>query len=236
MSDPFVVWLQSRLASHGFPTGLVDGDFGPVTKRALMAFQANVGLPASGTADAKTVEALRATSAGTEKRPEPALGAGTPDPDNRQWPRQSGVPDFFGKPGENLESFELPYEMRLSWSLGQKLKKMTLHEKVGASAQRAMEKIAKTYNEKERKELGLDLFGGSYNYRVMRGGSALSMHAYGIAVDFDPTRNGLKVGAPKARLSHADAVPFWTAWEAEGWVSLGRERNFDWMHIQAARL
>ncbi len=70
----------------------------------------------------------------------------------------------------------------------------------------------------------------------MRGGQSYSMHSWGIAIDFDPERNQLKWGRPRARLSHSDAAPFWDAWEAEGWVSLGRARNFDWMHVQAARL
>ena len=29
---------------------------------------------------------------------------------------------------------------------------------------------------------------------------------------------------------------WWKLWEEEGWVSLERQRNFDWMHVQAARL
>jgi len=33
-----------------------------------------------------------------------------------------------------------------------------------------------------------------------------------------------------------DCEAFWKAWEEEGWLSLGRSRNFDWMHVQACRL
>lgn len=45
--------------------------------------------------------------------------------------------------------------------------------------------------------------------------------------------NRLRWGRGQARLAQRDAVPFWEAWEAEGWFSLGREKNFDWMHVQA---
>jgi len=62
------------------------------------------------------------------------------------------------------------------------------------------------------------------------------MHAWSIAIDFDPARNKLSWNNTRARLAKPDAVKFWELWEAEGWVSLGRARNYDWMHVQAARL
>ena len=70
----------------------------------------------------------------------------------------------------------------------------------------------------------------------MRGGTRLSTHAWGIAIDWDPERNQLKWGRDRAAFADAAYEPWWQAWESEGWVSLGRERNFDWMHVQAARL
>lgn len=229
--DPFIEWLQSRLTSHGFPCGAIDGILGPVTTKALVAFQRARGLPQTGTATEATVTALRLTSVGSTPRPvEPAA------PQTDRWPRQKDMQAFYGKPGENLATFEIPYPLRLSWDKGTIVRKMTLNRKCGPSAVKVLEEVERTYNEAERRNLGLDLFGGSYNNRTMRGGTAISTHAYGIAIDFDPERNGLNTKAPQARLSHADAIPFWQAWEREGWVSLGRARNFDFMHVQAARL
>lgn len=57
--------LQSRLTALGYPTGGVDGIFGPATKRALVAFQNQRGLTPDGIYGPKTALALAspATSA-----------------------------------------------------------------------------------------------------------------------------------------------------------------------------
>ena len=36
--------------------------------------------------------------------------------------------------------------------------------------------------------------------------------------------------------AQAELAPNAGRWEEEGWISLGRARDFDWMHVQAARL
>lgn len=239
----FNMWLQSRLTAHGFPVGLIDGDLGPVTLKALLAFQKARGIEATGKADATTVNFLR-NPASTVL---PAVGEVLPDraaspakeafqPSKTVWPRQVDVMAFYGPVGTGQTTIELPFDMYLAWDKGTRVRKMTLHSKVAGSAARVFERIAATYSAKERKDIGIDLFGGSLNVRKMRGGSAYSMHSWGIAIDFDPERNQLNWGRDKARLAKPDAVPFWVAWESEGWLSLGRARNFDWMHIQAARL
>lgn len=235
----FEQWLQSRLTAHGYPVGPIDGVIGDLTVKAIRAFEAANGLPVDGRADEIIVKALRAPASAAR----PAEMAAIPDRNVKAdvggvgpWPTQAGVPAFYGAVGTNQVQIEIPYDMVLAWDTGTRIRKMTLHAKVAASAERVLTKVASIYSAGEREFLGLHLFGGSLNVRKMRGGNSYSMHSWGIAIDFDPLRNQLSWGAPKARLSHADAVPFWQAWEAEGWVSLGRARNFDWMHIQAARL
>ena len=85
-------------------------------------------------------------------------------------------------------------------------------------------------------ETELDIYGGCYAPRKKRGGSTWSTHAWAIALDFDPDRNQLNWGRDKASFARPEYDDWWDCWEAEGWVSLGRERNFDWMHVQAAKL
>jgi len=128
---------------------------------------------------------------------------------------------------------EVPWRMVLAWDTAQVITRIRCHEMVAGSGQAAFDRIAAGYSAREIRDLGLHLYGGCYANRAKRGGTSLSTHAYGLAIDFDPERNRLHWGADRARLARPDAVFFWECWEAEGWTSLGRIRNFDWMHVQA---
>jgi membrane-bound lytic murein transglycosylase B len=54
--------LQRLLSSRGFDTGGIDGKIGPMTERALRAYQASVGLVPDGFATASLLERLRGNS------------------------------------------------------------------------------------------------------------------------------------------------------------------------------
>lgn len=226
--------IQKKLKSLGFDPGALDGKSGAGTVKAIKAFQVANGLAADGRVGPLTLAALfpddaMETQDATAPVAEPSGNSGT-------WPKQVDCMKFYGGVGLFQKKLALPFPMRLAWDKRVTVKGISVHEKVHDSAGRAFAVIAQKYNEKARKELGLDLFGGSLNVRKMRGGSSYSMHSWGIAIDFDPERNQLKWDRKTARLAKPDAEEFWKAWEAEGWISLGRQRNFDWMHIQAARL
>ncbi|MBK9170764.1 MAG: M15 family metallopeptidase [Bryobacterales bacterium] len=152
------------------------------------------------------------------------------------WPRQAQVDAVFGGMGVHQVRLHLPFPMQLSWDRTKPVTSFFVHEKVHDSARRCFERIADAYDAAARRETGIAIFGGCLNVRRMRGGSAWSMHSWGIAIDFDPERNGLNSNRANARLARADCLTFWKIWEDEGWVSLGRTRDFDWMHVQAARL
>lgn len=153
---------------------------------------------------------------------------------------QKAIVSFFGKAGRNgghrppLAKVSLPWQMKLSWQKRSTRSFLWVHEKAAVSLKNVLDRIDGAYSNAQLSELGADLFGGDYNPRIMRGAGRPSLHSWGIAFDFDPDRNRLRANGSEARLGQPDAIPFWEAWEAEGWCSLGRVRNYDFMHVQAA--
>lgn len=201
---------QNIMRLAGIDVGTVDGYYGPQTAWAVEQWQ-------NMQRDADV--------------PEPSSVAPI-------WPRQDEVETFYGPaPAEReLVSIELPYTMYLAWDKSTAVSHMRLHRRCADSAKRVFERVLAEYTESRLRELRLDLFAGSYNPRKMRGGTRWSMHAYGCAIDIDSAHNQLRWSSDRASLAHPVYSRWWKAWEDEGWVSLGRERNFDWMHVQAARL
>lgn len=229
-----VIDIQNRLNELGFNPGPLDGRLGAKTTNAIMAFQLAEGLTADGKVGPITAAALLGDQ--TPETTDPVEAPSPPSVASGAWPLQKDCMAFYGGVGLNQKALDLPFPMKLAWKKTVTINRISVHEKVHGSAGRAFAKIAQTYDAAARKALGIDLFGGSLNVRKMRGGNAYSMHSWGIAIDFDPERNALKTHHAEARLAKPDAQDFWKIWEAEGWVSLGRSRDFDWMHVQAARL
>jgi peptidoglycan hydrolase-like protein with peptidoglycan-binding domain len=215
---------QLILKFAGYNPGAIDGYWGVNTEEALRAWDYK-----QATGKAEVV-----TRAPVPTYTPPASGV-------TRWPKQSECSKFYGTPGTNaltsqLRSYTLPLAMRIDWNLSQRTTKVQLHAKCGDSAMRAMEQIVRHYGEARWRKLGLDRNAGTYNHRKMRGGTSWSMHAYGCAWDFYAGPNGLRVPAPQALFSGEEYKPFFDIWESEGWTSLGRAINRDWMHVQAAYL
>jgi len=154
------------------------------------------------------------------------------------WPKQTftSMTAFYGPVGENITQMQLPYQMYLAWDEKAKVKKISCNKKCAESLHKIFEQTLKTYGLKDIQKLKLNSFGGCVNVRKMRGGSNWSIHSWGAAVDLDPDRNLLKWGRDKAAFAKKEYDAFWKIVENEGWTSLGRARNFDWMHFQAANL
>lgn len=156
-------------------------------------------------------------------------------PNATDWPKESEVEKYFGKPGEGLQLLDLPYPMKLSWDHKTIVRQLTCHSLVALPLKNIFCKILDHYGLSRISSLRLDLFGGCYNNRDKVGGATKSMHAYGIAVDLDPDHNQLKWDRKKAAFAGANYDAFWNIVESEKAVSLGRKKNYDWMHFQFAQ-
>jgi len=161
-----------------------------------------------------------------------------PNPNNWPLANMNDLNAYFGKIGDNtqLTFVDTPYPMKLAWDKRKVINRFSCNKKVADSIKRVLTKVLAHYGLPKIQELGLDLWGGCHNIRLMRGGTQASMHSWAIAIDFDPLRNQLKWGSDKAVFAKPEYVYWWQCWEEEGWISLGRSRNYDWMHVQAARL
>lgn len=228
---------------------LIDGDAGNLTWRAIGKFlglyvedlqwrkivpivQRKLKIDDDGIDGSETWGSILDTLVGkTCKEPKQI-----PNPESKQnWPKQnySELVKFYGAVGANQVLLTLPYKMKLAWDLKTEVTRISCNAKVKDSLERIFKKTLAHYGLEKIKELRLDIFGGCLNVRKMRGGSAWSMHSWGIAVDLDPDNNKLKWGKDKATFAKSEYEPFWKIVEEEGWRSLGRTKNYDFMHFEA---
>ena len=142
----------------------------------------------------------------------------------------------YGTPTETgadyLVTVNLPYPMRLAWDLDTIVTRLRCHKLVAIKFEEVFKDILATYGLPRIKELGIDLFGGCFNFRKMRGGSAWSKHSWGIAIDLDPARNTLKETSRTARFARPEYKDMIDIFYKHGFISLGREKNYDWMHFE----
>lgn len=194
-------------------------------KETIKLVQKKVGVTVDGIAGQKTWSAIAK-----------ALGVNTTTASNL--PTQAVVRSgnsIFGKAGDesNLVNIKPAYQL---YYCGTPVKTIRVHKAIADRVEAALKEILAHYGLAEIKRLGLDQYSGSYNYRKSTNSKSMSMHAWGIALDFAAEKNGMYTKKPQASLSHPDCNKWWEIWEKHGAVSLGRECNYDWMHLQFAKL
>ena len=124
------------------------------------------------------------------------------------WPLVKDRDAFYGNPrgrngqpslkweSQNLVRLTPPFQMYYDHK---PIKSIRIHRKIFD----ALGRIFATCWEKSGRqqkvidEWGLSVFGGSYNYRLIRGSASnLSNHSYGAAIDLDPERNAMHDKTP----------------------------------------
>lgn len=264
MSPSIIKIIQSSLNSHYKQNLVVDGMAGKKTFAALMQVSAipthwederklvgyiqhicqlediNAGPvdgywgPQTDYGYSKLKEALTTGQPQQPWRDDEGIGA---TPVAGSWPvqTQSELERYYGPVGTNQTSVVLPYPVKIAWMTDRTITKFSCHEKVADSLVRVLTRVKDHYGD-DISDLGLDLWGGCLNVRKMRGGSKWSTHAWGIAIDWDPARNRLRWNHTRANFAKPVYNKWWELWEEEGAVSLGRTRDYDWMHVQFAKV
>lgn len=220
----FTSTYQIILTKEGYDVGPIDGYFGPLTKNAATWFIRK--LEGIEVIDFETLDPTDINPNNFPKETVAQLNAtyGLAQPKNNCQAQIIKMPS--------------PWKMRLDWNLSKTREHFWIHKDVAASLKRVLEAIFQHYGLDGIKKHGLDRFSGDYQCRNKRNGSTPSTHAWGIAIDFYGSKNRLAQSTNHSEpptLAHPDLNFFWERWEDEGWYSLGRMEDRDWMHVQAAK-
>lgn len=143
----------------------------------------------------------------------------------------------YGQPGDldNFVVIDLPYPMRIAWDTKTVVKRMQCHKLAAEPFKAVFRDLLAHYGLPELQRLGIDLFGGCVNVRKMRGSTTRwSRHAWGIAIDLDPARNGLKTKKPTAQFSKPEYHAMIDIFVKHGFIGYGPAKDYDWMHFELA--
>ncbi len=133
---------------------------------------------------------------------------------------------------KNLVIANIPFPLVIAWDKTKTTRKIQCHKLVKNDIENIFKDILKEYGLPKIKELGIDIYGGCYNCRLMRGGTKQSMHSWAIAIDLNPEKNQLRWGKDKAQFAKLEYKKMIDIFYKYGWESLGVEKNYDWQHFQ----
>jgi hypothetical protein len=144
----------------------------------------------------------------------------------------------YGQPGnaDNFTIIPLPYPMRIAWDTKTVVKKMQCHELLVNDFTNVFEQLLNHYGLVNLQKLNIDLFGGCFNFRLMRGSKTKwSRHAWSIAIDLAPQYNQLKWGKDKALFAKSEYKPLMDIFYQNGFINYGIEKGFDYQHFEICK-
>ena len=144
----------------------------------------------------------------------------------------------YGQPGDvsQLTKLLLPYPMRIAWDVTKSVKKIQCHQLIADKLLLVFNEVLNHYGFAEINRLGIDLYGGCVNVRLMRGSKTKwSRHAWGIAIDLDPIRNSLKTTWERSQFSKPEYKFLVDTFYKHGFINYGKEKNYDSMHFEISK-
>lgn len=191
-----------------------------MNKEEIQAIQKKIGTTPDGFWGPKSIAACRRYLKSLMPSPNP-------------WPSSARreVEKFYGKPGDesNLVPFDFPFP---TYYGGKRVLKGRCHYKVKDSLLRILTEIGQKYGKERDIIEEAEDYGGIYNFRNKRGGSSLSLHSWGVAIDLDADDNMFRDSWPmKADMP----LEIMECFAKEGWTSAGAFWGYDAMHFQCCR-
>lgn len=186
----------------------------------IIAMQAKLGVVQDGFFGPKSIAACQKHLRSLMPYPHP-------------WPKSDrvSVEKFFGKPGDesSLVTFEFPFPMFYD---GKRVTKSRCHHKVKDSLLRVLKDIGDRYGNRPDIIEEANDYSGMYNFRQKRGGTSLSLHSWGIAIDLDVDDNAFRDHWPMKADMNLEVME---CFAREGWLSAGAFWGYDAQHFQATR-
>ena len=113
-------------------------------------------------------------------------------------------------------------------------KRLRVHKVCKDSLEKILSAVPKEFTAAEIDAFELDICGGVYNFRLKRGGTSLSVHSWGAAIDLSHLINAWKKKwRPEVGMMPVRMVKIFGD---EGWTFGGTWSTPDAMHFQAADL
>jgi len=150
---------------------------------------------------------------------------------------------ILGPPGDTsrLSRVRLPngVKFRLSWKLGYTIGQFQANTLLVPHLEAIYSEIFHTLTDEIVQQSNIDIFGGCYNFRPIRGtenkeAPPFSAHSWGIAVDHDPLRNALRSKADKANFAKSRFEPIHAIFRKYGFINMGHVIGRDFMHWEAS--
>jgi len=128
----------------------------------------------------------------------------------------------------NISVFDLPFPMFLSWEPQTMINRFQAHRLAGPWIIGALNLIVESKGLDYLRENKLDRWGGCFNFRLIRGGTTLSNHSWGTAVDYCPDIG--RLGSAEDAVAYPRFII--QAFEAQGFVWGGSWDRPDPMHFE----
>lgn len=186
-----------------------------MTRAAIVALQKRIGTEPDGFWGPRSIAACQRHLRRMMPCPHPFPAAS-----------QAALRKTYGAPGDEsalilLEVADLGVRFE-----GRPVRAIRCHRLVAASLRRALEAVRRVA------PWLLERYAGAFCHRNIRGGTTPSLHAWGAAIDLDPSANGNTTHWP-TRATMPIAVM--EAFAREGWLPAGAFWGRDAMHFQATR-